>query len=214
MSRQVVVWRHGRTAWNVAGRVQGQTDVPLDEVGREQAESAARRLAVLRPHRIVCSDLQRARDTAEALGRVSGVPVEPDQRFREMNFGAREGFTWEESFERFPEGMRAWVRGDETKIPDAETHAQAGERFASGVKELLWELPPKETLVIVAHGAVIRTGVCAFLGIPQQNWRTFGALSNCSWSVLTEYGPSRHRFWRLTEWNAGTLPEPVMTDDA
>jgi len=214
VSRQVIVWRHGRTEWNVAGRVQGQTDTPLDDVGREQAESAALRLAALQPYRILCSDLQRARHTAEALGRVAGVEVEPDERFREMNFGAREGLTWHESFEQFPDGMRAWIQGDETQIPDSETHAQAGERFAVALHDALGSLPDDETLVVVAHGAVIRTGVCSFLGFPESTWRTFGALSNCSWSVLTENGPPQHRYWRLTEWNAGTLPEPVMTDDA
>ena len=45
LGRRVILWRHGRTEWNVAGRVQGQTDVPLDEVGRQQAADAAARLA-------------------------------------------------------------------------------------------------------------------------------------------------------------------------
>ena len=75
MTRRVIIWRHGRTEWNLAGRVQGQTDVPLDEVGREQARSAAARLASLQPTRIVTSDLSRARDTADELGRLAGVEV-------------------------------------------------------------------------------------------------------------------------------------------
>lgn len=213
MSRQVVLWRHGRTDWNVAGRVQGQTDTALDDVGREQAAAAALRLASLNPHRIVSSDLQRARRTAEALGAVTGVEVEVDERFREMDFGAREGLTWQEAMERFPEGMKAWFSGDETQIPDSETHRQAGDRFAAGLAEVIEDLPDDATLVVVAHGAVIRTGACAFLRFPEENWRTFGALNNCAWSVMTEVGPPAHRFWRLTEWNAGTLPEPVLTDD-
>ncbi|RYY43820.1 MAG: histidine phosphatase family protein, partial [Actinomycetales bacterium] len=73
MTRRVVLWRHGRTEWNVAGRVQGQTDTSLDDVGREQARAAAARLASLRPVRILSSDLERARDTAEELSRVTGV---------------------------------------------------------------------------------------------------------------------------------------------
>ncbi|EFQ83617.1 phosphoglycerate mutase family protein [Aeromicrobium marinum DSM 15272] len=214
MSRQIILWRHGRTAWNVAGRVQGQTDTSLDDVGREQAAAAARRLASLAPHRILCSDLERARHTAEALAELVGVPAEPDPRLREMDFGAREGLTWQEAWDRYPDGMRAWMEGDETQIPDSETHAQAGERFAAGVREALEVLPADATMVVVAHGAVIRTGACTFLGFPEEHWRTFGALSNCSWAVLTESGPPHQRWWRLTEWNAGSLPEPVMSDDS
>lgn len=213
ITRRVVLWRHGRTEWNVAGRVQGQTDIPLDEVGRTQAEGAAGRLASLNPYRIVSSDLSRALETAQTLGRITGVDVETEERFREMDFGAREGLTWQQAWDRFPDGMRAWFEGDETQIPDSETHRQAGERFATALREHLLDLPPDETLVVVAHGAVLRTGACAFLDIPEVHWRTFGGLGNCSWSVMEEVGPPFHRVWRLTEWNAGTVPEPVMSDD-
>jgi len=64
MGQQVVVWRHGRTEWNLAGRFQGQSDVALDAVGVAQARDSARILAALRPHAIVSSDLARAANTA------------------------------------------------------------------------------------------------------------------------------------------------------
>ena len=59
-SVKLVLWRHGQTEWNVQGRFQGQTDIPLDEVGQEQAERAARLLAALQPNAIFSSDLIRA----------------------------------------------------------------------------------------------------------------------------------------------------------
>lgn len=211
--RQVVLWRHGRTEWNVAGRVQGQSDVPLDDVGRDQAREAAARLAALKPYRIVSSDLLRAAETAQILGEVTGQVVELDVRLREMDFGAREGLTWGEAWAQFPDGMQAWIDGDETQIPGSETHRQAGERFAAALHDLLEDLPPKSVLVVVAHGAVLRTGACAFLDIPEEHWGTFGGLGNCSWSVLEEWSRDDWSQWRLTEWNAGTLPEPVMSDD-
>ncbi len=211
--RQVVLWRHGRTAWNVAGRVQGQSDVPLDDVGREQAHSAALRLATLQPHRIVSSDLKRAAATAQILAEVTSQEVEHDVRLREMDFGAREGLTWREAWEQLPDGMQAWVDGDETQIPGSETHRQAGDRFAAALHEHLEDLPAGGVLVVVAHGAVLRTGACAFLNIPEEHWGTFGGLGNCSWSVLEEWSRGDWSQWRLTEWNAGTLPEPVLSDD-
>lgn len=211
--RQVVLWRHGRTEWNVAGRVQGQSDVPLDDVGRQQARDAAARLAALRPHRIISSDLVRASETAQILGELTSMEVELDPRLRELDFGAREGLTWSEAWQRFPEGMQAWIDGDETQIPGSETHRQAGERFAAALREHLEDLPHKGVLVIVAHGAVLRTGACAFLDLPEAHWGTFGGLGNCSWSVLEEWSRDDWSKWRLTEWNAGTLPEPVLSDD-
>lgn len=211
--RRVICWRHGRTEWNVAGRVQGQTDIPLDEVGRRQAEEAAARLAALAPSRIVSSDLSRAADTARALARRVGLEVQTDPRLRELAFGAREGLTWQESWERFPDQMKAWSEGDETQIAGAETHAQAGARLDAALRDYLTELPLGETLVVVAHGAVLRTGILTFLGVPEESWRQFGGLANCHWSVLDEYRHGEWSQWRLSEWNAGTLPEPVLSDD-
>jgi broad specificity phosphatase PhoE len=211
--RRVILWRHGRTEWNVAGRVQGQTDTPLDDVGREQARSAAARLAALRPERIVSSDLTRAHDTAQRLGELMGQQVEVDPRLREMNFGDREGMTWRQAWAAFPDGMRAWVDGDQTQIPGSETYRGAGERLAAALTDHLTRLSPGGTLVVVAHGAVLRTGVCAFLEIPESHWSSLGGLSNCSWAVLEENRNGDWSKWRLTEWNAGTLPEPVMSDE-
>jgi broad specificity phosphatase PhoE len=211
--RRVVLWRHGRTDWNVAGRVQGQTDIHLDEVGREQARSAAARLAALSPERIVSSDLVRAHDTARQLAEATGLEVELDPRLREMNFGDREGMTWREAWAAFPDGMRAWVDGDQTQIPGSETYRGAGERLAAALTDHLSRLSPGGTLVVVAHGAVLRTGVCAFLQISESHWSSFGGLSNCSWAVLEESRSGEWSKWRLTEWNAGTLPEPVMSDE-
>jgi probable phosphoglycerate mutase len=213
MTRQVVLWRHGRTEWNVAGRVQGQSDIPLDDVGRRQAREAAARLAALRPDQIVSSDLLRAAETAQVLGDLTGTAVVLDERLREMNFGEREGLTWREAWNQFPAGMRAWVEGDETQIAGSETHRQAGERFAAALTEILQELPDAGILVVVAHGAVLRTGACVFLDIPESHWGTFGGLGNCAWSVLEEARYDDLSKWRMTEWNAGTLPEPVMSDD-
>ena len=212
MTRRVVLWRHGRTEWNVAGRVQGQTDTALDEVGVRQAAAAAARLASLRPVRILSSDLQRARHTAEELSRLTGVPVELDERLREMNFGEREGLTWKESWERFPDLMKAMLEDREERFPGAELHAEAG-ALSAAVTEALETLEDEQTLVVVAHGAVLRVGVCTFLGFPEATWRTFAGLSNCSWIALEQISPEHDTRWRLTEWNAGTLPEPVMSDD-
>ena len=74
MERQrIVLWRHGQTDWNIASRFQGHSDIALNEVGIRQAERAAPLLLNLEPSRIISSDLIRARMTAEALAKLSGL---------------------------------------------------------------------------------------------------------------------------------------------
>ncbi|MGZ5368047.1 histidine phosphatase family protein [Aeromicrobium sp.] len=213
MSRQIILWRHGQTAWNAAGRVQGQSDVPLDEVGVAQAGSAAARLATLNPARILTSDLSRASATAQALSDLTGIPFESDKRLREMAFGLREGLTSREAWESHPHEMRAFFTGDDVRMPGGETYREAGKRFAEVLTEVGATVKHDRPVVIVAHGAVLRVGACTFVGISQEYWRSFGGLSNCSWSVLEESRFGDRTIWRITEWNAGTLPEPVLSDD-
>jgi len=213
MTRRVVLWRHGRTAWNVAGRVQGQTDVPLDDLGRRQAVTAAAELARLAPDRIVASDLQRAADTARELSLLTGLEVGSDPRLRELNFGIREGLTWPESWERHPEHMRAWVESDSYRMPGGETYEEVGDRFAASLAEHIQGIGPHGTLVLVAHGALLRVGACAVLGLERRSWRMLGGLDNCAWSVLEDVGSHSQMPWRLTEWNARTVPGPEMSDD-
>ncbi|MGH1562379.1 histidine phosphatase family protein [Mumia sp. DW29H23] len=210
MSRRIIVWRHGQTDWNVAGRLQGQTDTLLNATGRAQAAEMASRLAVLNPTRIVSSDLRRASATAAELARIVDLAVETDARLREVAFGEREGLTRHEIRDRYPELEARFRRGEEVVSPGGESHADAAERFSGALREVADAMAKDETVVVVAHGAVIRVGVCAFIGLPQEHWRSFGGFSNGCWAVLQE-GFAR---WQVTEWNAGNLPVPEMSDDA
>jgi len=211
--RRVVLWRHGRTEWNVEHRVQGHTDIALDPVGRQEARDSSARLATLAPYRIVSSDLSRAADTARALADRTGLEVTLDPRLRELAFGVVEGLTWPEAWQRYPDEMRSWSGGDQSRIDGAETHRDGGARFAQAVREYLHDLPLGETLVVVAHGGIVRTGTLSFLGVPYEAWSHFGGLANCHWSVLLEERYEQWSHWRLTEWNSGTLPEPILSDE-
>src|SRR5215831_6697386 len=90
-SVRLVLWRHGQTQWNVDGRFQGQSDIPLDPVGEQQAERAARLLAALQPAAIFSSDLARATATAAPLARLTGLRVIPEKDLRERFGGRWEG---------------------------------------------------------------------------------------------------------------------------
>ena len=87
MSR-LLLWRHGRTAWNNERRFQGQTDVDLDETGVQQAIDAAPHLAAREPKLIISSDLGRATQTARALVELTGLPLQLDLHAAECELTA------------------------------------------------------------------------------------------------------------------------------
>jgi probable phosphoglycerate mutase len=203
MSRRIVCLRHGQTLWNVEQRFQGHSDIPLDEIGVAQAARAASLLASLRPTLIVSSDLQRAHETGLALGRLVALDVAVDKDFRERGGGQWEGLTRDEIAARWPEEYVAWV------APDGEPVADVAARVAAAMRRWAARLDDGGLLVVASHGAALRLGICELLGLPEELWPTIGGLGNCSWSVLQE----GRRGWRLLEHNAGTLPEPVNSDD-
>jgi glucosyl-3-phosphoglycerate phosphatase len=207
--RQIVVWRHGRTAWNLEGRFQGQMDVPLDETGEAQAERAAKLLAALQPHAIVASDLSRAVNTAEALARQVGLHVTQDERLRETNAGSWQGLSDSEIRARFSEEFAAWRRGEAVRRGGGELEDEVADRVVPAILDGLEKVPAGGTLVVVTHGGAARVALGRMLDLPQDLWGALGGLSNCCWSILGEAA----RGWRLLEHNAGTLLEPVIGDD-
>ena len=107
----VKLWlvRHGRTAWNSEGRIQGQTDLPLDELGWQQAQLVAVRLKNIAVAAIYSSPLQRARQTAEMIGAALNLPITFDDRLKEYDFGAVSGLTWTDVVTQHPKLAQRWA---------------------------------------------------------------------------------------------------------
>jgi broad specificity phosphatase PhoE len=206
--KRIVVWRHGRTASNFAGRFQGQQDVPLDEVGVGQAAAAARVLAALEPAAIVSSDLCRASATAAALAALTGLEVAEDRGLRETDLGSWSGLTRAEVEERFPGEAEAWLRGAVERRGGGENMAEVAARCVAATEAALDKLAHGATLVVVTHGGSGRVLIASLVGLPPEHWRALGGLSNCCWSVVTEGRGG----WVLQEHNAGSLPQPVEPD--
>ena len=204
MSRRIVCLRHGQTVWNVERRFQGHTDIALDDTGVAQAARAASLLAALQPTMIVSSDLRRAYDTASALGRVSGLDVMVDKDLRERGGGEWEGLTREEIKAGWPAEFEAW------EAPGGELVTDVAERVAEAILRWSAKTGDDGLLVVASHGAALRLGIVRLMGLPQALWPALGGLGNCAWSVM-EQG---RKGWRLLEHNAGTLPEPVISDDS
>lgn len=204
-ARTVVLWRHGRTAYNAQQRLQGQVDVPLDEVGVWQAEEAAGWLAArYHPVRIVSSDLVRASATAQALARRCGVRVELDDRLRERGFGEWEGLTGDEVAQRWPDDYATWRRGQDPERGGAETRQAVADRVAQAVAEHASATDDDGTLVVVSHGAAITLGLTALLGLDATVWRGLVGLHNAHWAVLQQArGADAVPSWRVAAHNVG-----------
>ncbi|SDQ05283.1 histidine phosphatase family protein [Quadrisphaera sp. DSM 44207] len=201
---RVVLWRHGRTASNAAGRFQGQLDVPLDGVGREQARRAAAVLARLEPARLVASDLSRAADTAQALADLVDLPVLTDPDLRELHAGVWQGLLAREIREGWPQMHAAWRGGEDVAVGGGERRSDVGRRVAAAVRRHAEATADGGTLVLASHGGAVRAGVLELLGLPAGSWPRLGGLANCRWAVLA----AREDGWSLTGYDLGPDPEP------
>ncbi|MFC6714452.1 histidine phosphatase family protein [Branchiibius cervicis] len=117
--RRLIIWRHGQTTYNAEGRWQGQLDVPLSELGREQARAGAHALLAYDIDAIWASDLSRASATAESLAQLVDLPIAFDKRFREIDAGSWSGMTAAEVKEQYAD-MQARVEAGRT-CPAAAT---------------------------------------------------------------------------------------------
>ncbi|MEX2502872.1 MAG: histidine phosphatase family protein [Trueperaceae bacterium] len=163
--------RHGRTDWNAAERIQGVTDVPLNDDGRAQARALAERLTGQRFDGAFTSDLERAHETA-----VTALPsarVVPDARLRELAYGLLEGARWSEFTEAQAEAARIW-REDPVnrRLPDGDSYGESYADLTERVQAFLSELPARGRFAAFAHGGTIRSALYALLGNPNGGaWR-------------------------------------------
>ncbi|MDO5684307.1 MAG: histidine phosphatase family protein [Propionibacteriaceae bacterium] len=196
--RRLVLVRHGRTAWNVENRAQGQSDVPLDDFGHEQARTAAPIIAKFEPVALWSSDLRRATDTAAYLAEATGLAVQTDARLREYAVGLRQGFTFDEFREAHPEVHQRFFSDPDYHVPGAEQIPEVRERMAAAFRDIAGTLAPDETAVIVGHGASLTAGILGFFGAPTALREMFGGMDNCAWAILHEH-PARG--WQISGYN-------------
>ncbi|MFD6699066.1 MULTISPECIES: histidine phosphatase family protein [unclassified Microbacterium] len=150
----ITLIRHGQTDWNLDGRIQGSTDIPLNDTGRAQARAAAVRLAGQPFDHVYASPLVRAIETAEIIARELGLAVPLiTVGMREHEFGEAEGLLWDQYRERFG------ARHDD--VPGAETTAQLTDRALASLARIdlaarRRSAPRVEFVLVCTHGGVIR----------------------------------------------------------
>lgn len=172
MACRLYIVRHGETLWNHTLKYQGQTDIPLNERGVQQAHSLGRRLKKEKFAAFYASDLKRAYDTASIIASYHGGKVEARKALREINFGQWEGLTREEINARFGDvARRWWCEPLATRLPDGETLGEVAERAVREITEIA-NRHPDEAVLVVSHGGTIRASIGYFLGLDLNNyWR-------------------------------------------
>lgn len=158
--------RHGQTDWNLEGRYQGQSDVPLNEYGLKQAQSLVESLNGHTFAAIYSSDLMRAQQTAQPISNKLGIQVQIERRLREINQGEWEGVLVEDIKARYAEiwSLRT-VDPASVRPPGGETVREVAERVYAALDEIS-RLFPNGRLLIVSHGLSIATAICRGKGIP------------------------------------------------
>ena len=166
--------RHGQTAYNAEGRFQGHLPVPLDETGRAQARELADVVAGVEVRTLVCSPLDRARETAEIVGARIGLEPEEDTRFTETDTGDWTDRSFAEIRAEDPEGFRRYEISDPTfRYPGGESFAEQSDRVQAGLRDLRARTADLPALV-VCHRGVIRLALAVATGDHTAGGREIG----------------------------------------
>ncbi|MGH3045242.1 MAG: histidine phosphatase family protein [Gaiellaceae bacterium] len=159
----VYLARHGQSDWNAEGRWQGNADRPLTDLGRQQAEELAERLASVPLDAVYSSDLRRARETAESVAARQGLEVQARTELREVDVGSWSGLSRPEVEERFPAAFARWLDGGHG-WDDGESYEAMTDRVVAAVLEIA-SAHPDGTVLVVAHGGPIRALHAVALGL-------------------------------------------------
>lgn len=176
---RILAIRHGETAWNHAGRIQGQLDIGLNDTGRWQAQRLAQALADEPLAAVYASDLCRASETARVLTALRGIELRIEPGLRERGFGAFEGLTAAEIEQQHPVAARRWRQRDPGFGPDGgETLLAFHERALAAVAALAARHRGQQ-VAVVCHGGVLDALYRAAAGVALDAPRTW-SIGNAS----------------------------------
>jgi broad specificity phosphatase PhoE len=167
MENSAELWlvRHGQTDWNLEGRYQGQADIPLNQTGIDQARQLSLSLPVLPFTALYSSDLKRARMTADILSIKFDLPVQIDQRLREINQGEWEGHLVSDIKNRYQNQTVPGQKAIFMRPPGGEAVAEVAARMIAAANAIV-EKHQGEKVLVVSHGLSVATLLCHVKGIP------------------------------------------------
>jgi broad specificity phosphatase PhoE len=158
--------RHGESTHNAAGRIQGQSDAALSELGRRQGFAAAEVLRSLPLDAIYSSPLRRAKETAEAVAAPHNLPIQTDPRLMELHVGVFQDRLRTELAEEYPDELSRWLSGDEDfVIPGGESRRQLTARGCEAIRSIV--ASGHSQIVIVTHGGLLSVVLRSLLGLSE-----------------------------------------------
>lgn len=163
MTRLFII-RHGETAWNADGRIQGHTDVALTEAGVEQAWLAAERLRTEKIDAVYSSDLKRASGTGEAIALIHRVPITTTPLLREANLGEWQGLTLKEAAERYPDEHAAYMKDSVANRPPGAERLEDVIARCRRFLDNIQERHPTGNIAVACHGGSVRGILAAAFG--------------------------------------------------
>ena len=157
--------RHGETDYNNSLRFQGQTDIPLNQKGIEQAEKAADFFRDIPLQAIYTSTLIRAKTTAEIIAAAKGMELQETDALQEMSFGIWENMNSKDIQKKYAKQWKDFFASPaNTTIPQGESMLDVQKRAYPVVQEILDQYPEGD-VAFVAHGGIIRVLMCTMLGL-------------------------------------------------
>lgn len=178
---EILLIRHGETAWNAKKRLQGHLDIPLNAEGERQAAALGRALQNESLDAIIASDLQRARQTAHAIAAPRGMQVLIERGLRERCYGAFEGMLHGEISQRYPQDYVAWQARDiDARFPQGENVAETLREFSQRAVGTIIRIAREDKyrkVALVSHGGVLECAYRAAQGIGFAHPRDFDILN-------------------------------------
>ncbi len=186
-NKNIYLVRHGETDWNREQRFQGQTDIPLNQLGREQAQAVVPMMSRLKIESVYSSNLSRAYETAEIATSDLKIPIIKDARLRETNVGEAEGMTFDQLEQKFgSNGIARWRSYEERDLDFKYTNGESKREMMFRIREVILEIVQnsnRQNIAIFAHGMVMRALTFAFQqGVPWDH-QVFanGSIHHFSW---------------------------------
>jgi alpha-ribazole phosphatase len=200
VSTCLLLVRHGESEWNRSRQYAGQQDVPLSELGREQARRLGERLKGERLTAIYSSPLQRASETAGFIGRSLGLPVLIDPNLKEIHHGLWEGLTVSQVRKKYRSEYARWRSQPQTVVmPEGESLADVAARVRTFLDRVQTQAQGGRILVC-SHDATLRVLLLEVLGLGLENYAKW-QFENASVSEIRLHHADRVPFGRLVRLN-------------
>ena len=206
----LVLVRHGETAWNVEGRIQGHLDVPLNKLGLAQAAAVGLRLGTEHFEAIYSSDLIRAYRTASPVVEHPESDIVRESRLRERHLGVLQGLTGDEAALTQPQAWKAFKsREAGLALAGGETLGEFSQRIVGFIEEII-DRHAGQRVLVVTHGGALDAVYRHATRMPLSAFRDF-PIYNASVNVVT-YDDGH---WRIESWgDIRHLPQELAMDDS